>query len=114
MTSKHKILLYGSIGFVICIGLILITAYGNGVDPFAPETRHIWLISIVAALYASFRGVHIYTKIRRSSQRAQDGSSRGGIMLLKREHDIDKRMAARRQRVAAAKARQAAKDSGEE
>ena len=111
MTSRRKILLYGAIAFVICIALILITAYSNGVNPFAAETAHIWALSLVAALYASFRGAHIFTKMQRASQRSREGGHvSGGFNMFKRDHDIDKRMAARRKRVAAAKARRAGED----
>ena len=109
MTRRRKTLLYGSIAFVICVILIVATAYSQGADPFHPRTRHIWALSLIAALYASFRGAILVERLLHS----QSGRKLvKGLGLFKSEHAIDKRMAARKARVEAAKAK--ASEQGEE
>ncbi len=96
MTRRNTILLYSAIAFVTCVILILVTAYNIGADPLHPRSRHIWLLSLVAALYASVRGAMIV-------ERMTHGQGLPG--LFRKQHAIDKRMAARRRRVEAAEAK---------
>ena len=102
MTRRKKTLMYGAIAFAVCVVLILTTAYSQGADPFHPRTRHIWALSLFAALYASFRGARIVEQLMRKL--SNGGQGRYG--LFKSEHAIDKRMAARKARVEAAQQRQ--------
>ena len=98
----------GAIAFVVCVILILATAYSQGVNPLHERSRHIWLLSLVAAFYASFRGAMIYDRMSRrwSGKAAQDEAQGKGVMsLFQKDHAIDQRMAARKARVAAAKAK---------
>ena len=94
--------MYGAIAFAICVILILTTAYSQGADPFHPRTRHIWALSLFAALYASFRGARIVEQLMRK----MSNGGQGRFGLFKSEHAIDKRMAARKARVEAANKRQ--------
>lgn len=117
MTRRKKTLLYGAIAFVFCVALIVSTAYSQGVNPFDPDTRGIWAISLVAAVYASFRGAMIFERLSRSFSKPQSSSGADkprGFSLFKNDHAIDKRMAARRARVEAAKARATATDKPED
>jgi hypothetical protein len=105
MTKRTRFILYAVIAFVICMILILGMAYNFGQDPFAPETMHIWALSLIAAAYASIRIAMIAEKVLRWSE-GGDGEGpklRGFGLGNKKGHDIDRRMAARRERVEAAK-----------
>ena len=94
-------------GFLICSGLILLTAYSVGADPFHPRSRHIWALSLVAAAYASVRASMIIGKFLDAREDADIDSPWAGIPLFgKKEHAIDRRLAERRARVEAAKKRQ--------
>lgn len=87
--------------FGLAVVIILATAYSVGADPLHPRTRHIWALSLLAAAYCSFRAYTIYKKMA-----AGKGNSEafGGVAkLFKKEHAIDRRMAARRERVEAAR-----------
>ncbi len=111
MTRRKRILMYGAIAFVIAVILIVTTAYSQGADPFHPRTRHIWALSLIAALYASFRGAHLVDRMLRS----QGGrKAMKGLGLFKSDHAIDKRMTARRERVEAAKVRDAEQADGDD
>ncbi|MEM9225244.1 MAG: hypothetical protein AAGA24_01935 [Pseudomonadota bacterium] len=107
MTRRTRLLVYGTGIFILAVGLILTTAYMQGADPFHPRSRHIWAASLLAAAYASFRGVMI---VDRALRWRRDGKSERpslrGFGFGRREHAINKRMDARRARVEAAKARQ--------
>lgn len=114
MSRRNKILLYGAIAFVICVVLILLTAYSQGVDPLHPRSRHIWLLSLVAAFYASFRGAMIFDRMSRkwSGSPGSDDPGKPGLLgAFRKEHAIDQRMAERKARVAAAKAKAEAEKS---
>lgn len=106
--SRRFLLLSGG-AFVICVGLVLLTAYNIGADPFHPRSRHIWALSLVAAAYASIRLAMIAGKIL-DARSGQGGPALFGL-IGKKEHAIDRRMAERRARVEAASKR--AKDSDE-
>ncbi len=112
MTRRTRILLYALIAFVILCGLVLMTAYSRGADPFHPRSRHIWLLSLVAAAYAAVRGAMIVDRVLTWNAKGKDGRPglRGFGFLRGKDHAIDKRMAERRARVEAAKAKQSEKD----
>lgn len=105
MTKRMRFVLYAAIAFVICMILILGMAYNFGQDPFAAETVHIWALSLIAAAYASIRIAMIAEKVLRWSESEGEGGPRlrGFGFRNKKTHDIDRRMAARRERVEAAK-----------
>ena len=113
MSRRQKFWMYGGVAFVICVVLVLLTAYGQGADPLHPRTRHIWLASLLAAAYVSFRGALIVEKLTSTDvDRSKDGYIRKALFGWRapgagRRHEVDVRMEARRQRVAAAKAKQA-------
>lgn len=102
MSETRKTILYVLGGFVVCVVLMLIMAYSLGADPFEPSRRHIWALGLLAALYVSFRVVTTVKKLTRSTK--FDGID--VPFFGKKEHEIDKRMAERKARVAAAKAKQ--------
>ena len=56
MTRKTRTIVYSVGAFIALTVLILLTAWQQGVNPFHPRTRHIWALSLVAALYAAIRG----------------------------------------------------------
>lgn len=104
--SRRFLLLSGG-AFIICVCLVLLTAYSVGADPFHPRSRHIWVLSLVAAAYASVRLAMIAGKI--IDARNGEGGPLPLGLFGKKEHGIDRRMAARRARVEAAQKR--AKDT---
>ena len=106
--SRRFLLLSGG-AFVICVSLVLLTAYSVGADPFHPRSRHIWALSLVAAAYASVRLAMIGGKII-DARNEGSGSIDLGI-FGKKEHAIDRRLAERKARVEAAQKR--AKDTDE-
>ena len=111
MTRRTRLLVYGAGIFALAVGLIVTTAYMQGADPFHPRSRHIWAASLLAAAYASFRGVMIFDRAMRWRNKGASGRpSLRGFGFGRREHAIDKRMAERKARVEAAKARQAEQD----
>lgn len=104
--------MYGGIAFVVCVILVLLTAYGQGADPLHPRTRHIWLASLLAAAYVSIRGSLIIEKFTDKNVDRSGNNYFWRILTgwmtsgTGRRHAIDERMEARRQRVAAAKEKQ--------
>lgn len=89
--------------FVICCGLVLLSAYSVGADPLHPRSRHIWALSLIAAAYAAIRISMIAGKIL-DARENQDGAGTFGLGLFsKKEHAIDRRLAERRARLEAAK-----------
>ncbi|MEM8615669.1 MAG: hypothetical protein AAGF20_01925 [Pseudomonadota bacterium] len=97
--------------FIALSALVIATAYSVGADPLHPRSRHIWLLSLVAAAYASFR---VVTIVERALRGWEDTSASGRWPgFMKKEHAIDKRMAERRARVEAAKAQSTGDDRGD-
>jgi len=111
MTRRQKFWMYGGIAFVICSVLILATAYGQGADPLHPRTRHIWALSLVAAAYVSFRGSLLIEKLTDAESSETRKPSMFSQVVTGRRHAIDERMDARRQRVAAARAKRGSADA---
>lgn len=105
MSRRARFSIYFGIALAVCLILIAAMAFGVGQNPFDSNTRHIWAISLIAAIYASFRTAMIVERIIRWRAKGRAGrpQPRGFSILGKREHDIDRRMAARRERVEAAK-----------
>ena len=114
--SQRFLLLSGG-AFVVCVSLVLLTAYSVGADPFHPRSRHIWALSLVAAAYASIRLAMIAGKI--IDARSGEGGPALFGLIGRKEHAIDQRMAERRARVEAAQKRakdteQKTKETGDE
>lgn len=107
MSKRTRFILYTAVAFVVCVILILGMAYNFGQDPFNPDIAHIWALSLVAAAYASARIAMITEKVLKWSNDDSEGGPRlkGFGFGSKKGHDIDRRMAARRERVEAAKAK---------
>ncbi|MEO0549838.1 MAG: hypothetical protein AAFZ91_07945 [Pseudomonadota bacterium] len=113
MTRRTRITLLSLAAFVVCCALILGTAYSQGADPFHPRSRHIWIASLFAAAYASFRGSLIIDRMMRWRKDGKAGRPKlRGMGGIKSGHAINRRMAARQARVDAARAEQKS-DSGE-
>lgn len=96
--------LYTLLAFVTACVIILLTAYSQGADPLHPRTRHIWLVSLVAAAYFSWRVVPIIMKLMGSAE--NKSPSAADNLFFGKTHAIDKRMADRKARLAAAKEKQ--------
>ena len=112
MSSRARFWVITLVTFVISCGLVLLTAYSVGADPFHPRSRHIWALSLVAAAYASIRIAMVLSRFLNA--RENDGvlSFLSGMPIFgAKEHAIDRRMAQRRARVEAAQKR--AKDTDE-
>ncbi len=112
--KRRKRTLFIAVGaFVFCSALVLSTAYSQGADPLHPRSRHIWGLSLLAAAYVSYRGAIIFEKLLSAPEPGKpQGAGRLNI-LAKKDHAIDRRMAARRARVAAAKERSVHADGSE-
>lgn len=103
---SRRFLLFTAVAFVICLGLILLTAYSVGADPLHPRSRHIWGMSLVAALYASVRLSMIVIRYLDAREFQEGISYWTGLPIFgRKEHAIDRRMAARKARVEAAQKR---------
>lgn len=107
MSRRLRFVLTALVAFVICTGLVLLMAYGVGADPFHPRSRHIWLLSLLAAAYASVRLAMIAERVLHWTEAGKDGRPRlrGFGFLGKKEHAIDRRMAERKARLEAAEQR---------
>ncbi len=105
MSSRLRFILMAAAAFVICSGLILLTAYSVGADPFHPRSRHIWALSLVAALYASIRLAMIAGRFLDAQGEEGSGKAMPFGLFGKKDHVIDRRMADRRTRVEAAQKR---------
>lgn len=106
MTRRQSIWTITLLAFLVCAVLILSTAYSQGADPLHPRSRHIWALSLLAAAYVSYRGAIIFENLRNPAEgKAAGGAGRLLRLFRTKEHPIDRRMAARRARVAAARER---------
>lgn len=99
MSKRLRFWLITLVAFFISCGLVVLTAYSVGADPFHPRSRHIWALSLVAAAYASIRLAMIAGRFLD----AREGEGTGMGLFGKKDHAIDRRLAARRARVDAAK-----------
>lgn len=89
--------------FFICSGVVILTAYSVGADPFHPRSRHIWALSLVAAFYASIRIAMIIGRFLDARVSQENGATAAPFGLFsKKDHAIDRRLAERRARVEAA------------
>ncbi len=92
--------------FIVCAGVILLTAYSVGADPLHPRSRHIWALSLVAAAYASIRISMIAGRFLDAQNKdGEEGDPMPFGPFSKKEHAIDRRLAERRARVEAAQNR---------
>lgn len=117
MGDRTRFWMIAIAAFIICCGLILLTAYSVGADPLHPRSRHIWALSLVAAGYASIRLSMIVGRFLDARENEDGGASSG--LFGKKDHAIDRRLAERRARVEAAQksaneASKANKDTGDE
>ncbi|MEM9178776.1 MAG: hypothetical protein AAGA89_03660 [Pseudomonadota bacterium] len=104
MSKRGRFWIITFTAFIICSGLILVTAYSVGADPFHPRSRHIWALSLVAAAYASIRASMIIGKLLDARENADLDSPISGIPFFgKKDHAIDRRLAERRARLEAAR-----------
>lgn len=106
---SRRFLLLTAGAFVICVSLVLLTAYSVGADPLHPRSRHIWALSLVAALYASVRLAMIAGKIL--DARNGNGDAFGIGLFGKKDHAINRRLEERKARVEAAQKRANETDS---
>lgn len=112
MMLRKNTLIYALAAFVICTFLIFGTAYSVGADPLHPRSRHIWALTLVVAVYVAVRGALVLERAMTKPDGSVDPRASGkGLSVFKgKSYAIDRRMAARRERVAAARAKQAIKD----
>lgn len=103
MSKRSRFWFIALAAFVVCCGLVLLTAYSVGADPFHPRSRHIWALSLVAAAYASIRLSMIVGRFLEASE--GDGTAAGLGLFGKKDHAVDRRLAERRARVEAANAK---------
>lgn len=112
MSSRTRFWVITLVTFVISCGLVLLTAYSVGADPFHPRSRHIWALSLIAAAYASIRISMVLSRFLNARDNSDGGSLLSSMPFFgAKEHAIDRRMAERRARVEAAQKR--AKDTNE-
>jgi len=106
MDKRARFWALSLVAFVICSGLILLTAYSVGADPFHPRSRHIWALSLVAAGYASVRLAMIIGRFL-DARELDEGTSQFSTLGLfgKKDHAIDRRLSERRARLDAAQKR---------
>ena len=110
MSSRARFWMITLVTFIISCGLVLLTAYSVGADPFHPRSRHIWALSLIAAAYASIRIAMVLSRFLNARENDVITSFLSGVPVLgAKEHAIDRRMAERRARVEAAQKR--AKDT---
>lgn len=102
---SRRFLLLTAGAFVICVSLVLLTAYNVGADPLHPRSRHIWALSLVAALYASVRLAMIAGKILDARNGNGNGDAFGIGLFGKKDHAINRRLEERKARVEAAQKR---------
>ena len=106
MSSRARFWVITLVAFVISCGLVLLTAYNIGADPFHPRSRHIWALSLIAAAYASIRIAMVVNRFIEARESEDGGSFLSGLPLIgKKDHAIDRRMDERRARVEAAQTR---------
>ncbi len=103
MSSRTRFWVIATVTFVISCAVVVLTAYNVGADPFHSRSRHIWALSLVAAAYASVRIAMVVNRFFDARAADDGGSALSGVPFFgKKDHVIDRRMAARRARVEAA------------
>lgn len=106
MSSRARFWIIAAVAFVISCGIVLVTAYSLGADPFHPRSRHIWALSLIAAAYASIRIAMIFGRFLEARENPMVTSWLTGMPWIgKKDHAIDRRLAERRARVEAAQKR---------
>jgi len=104
---------------LLTAGLMYAMAAFNGLDPLAPEVRTIAWVSLLVAAYLGFRlamVINRYLKKREgddTSIAASASAAKAGAAFKSwgRSSSLDARMAERRRRVEAARAKQAESES---
>ena len=111
MSKRGRFWIISLTGFIICSGLVLVTAYSVGADPLHPRSRHIWALSLIAAAYASIRASMIIGNLLDARESADVDSPTSGLPLFgKKEHAIARRLAERRARLDAARKKDQTQD----
>ena len=106
MSDRTRFWTIALIAFVFSCGVVLLTAYSVGADPFHPRSRHIWALSLIAAAYASIRIAMVVNRFIEAQKNEDGASPLSGLPFFgKKQHAIDRRMAERRARVEAAQKR---------
>ena len=105
MSQRSRFWVIAIAAFIVCSGLILLTAYSVGADPFHPRSRHIWGLSLIAAAYASIRLSMIIGRFIDAQRGDPDAKPAAFGLFGKKDHAIDRRMAERRARVEAAQSK---------
>jgi len=104
---------------LVTAGLMYAMAAFNGLDPLAPEVRTIAWVSLLVAAYVGFRLAMVINRYLKKRE-GDDMSNTGGASAAKagaafkswgRSSSLDARMAQRRRRVEAARAKQAESES---
>lgn len=113
MSVMPRFILLMVCGAGVAGALLYAMATGYGIDPLAPEVRTFALVSLAVALYVGLRFAMIVSKVLRRRE-ARQQAAEDGVALPEsrfkrwgRDPELDARMAARRARVEAAKAREA-------
>ena len=103
---SKRFLVLTAVIFVLCTGLMIVAAYNFGADPFHERSRHIWAMSLVASAYAAIRIAMIVDRYLDGKELENGTSYWTGLGVFgKKDHAIDRRLAARRARVEAANAK---------
>jgi len=101
---SKRFLVLTAVIFVLCTGLMIVAAYNFGANPFHARSRHIWAMSLVASAYAAIRIALIVDRYLIGKELEIGTSYWTGLGVFgKKDHAIDRRLAARRARVEAAK-----------
>lgn len=105
---------------LVTAGLMYAMAAFNGLDPLAPEVRTIAWVSLLVAAYVGFRLAMVINRYLKKREGGETASPDGGASAAKagaafkswgRSSSLDARMAERRRRVEAARAKQAESES---
>lgn len=98
-------------GIALAMGtLLFLIAYFNGVDPMGPRFGWVLALGVIASIYAGLRVGYVVDKMlaRREPGETVGASKTSSFRRWGRSEHLDSRLEARRRRVEAAKAREAA------
>ena len=109
MTRRSRTLLIAFIVFLCAMTLIFVLNAVNGGNLFAPGRRHTLILALVCGLYVALRGGILLERFfyRRAGGADKTKPGLPNRIFWKGNHAINHRMAERRRRFEAAKARQA-------
>ncbi|MEM1087520.1 MAG: hypothetical protein AAGH90_07305 [Pseudomonadota bacterium] len=113
MTRRKRTFLIAFIIFLCAMALIVGLNAANGGNSFAEGQRRTLILAIVCGLYVAFRGGILLERFfyRRASGAEKTKPGLPNRMFWKGNHAIQHRLAERRRRYEAAKAREADKDA---